>query len=705
MSALTHMLRPRAVAVVGASASRMAQGNVVLANLFRSGYQGAVTVVHPSAAVVDGVKTVPSIADLPDRIDVAVVCVPARTLAGTVAQLEQIGCPSAITVAAGFSHAEDRELRALLDSVDIAVSGPNCMGLINLSDGVPLYTARYREGLPVGNAALIAQSGSAAIALANYPGVGFSKIITSGNEYGVIAADYLDWFATDPHTQVVGLIAESIHEPRRFERSVARLQENGKSIVMLKIGRSALGGQATTAHTGAIVGRYAAYSAYFERIGVPTVRDYDELGAALQCLSIRRKRPAGSRIGVISISGGQGALACDVASEEGMALAELSPGTTETIKHWLPGSVGRNPLDLGASVGSKDRRFDALKAFIADDAVDAVAVMQDAQATLPIHPDHDYLPHIKQVVELGNLTDKPVVMISSTSANTHPMLEALLAGSRVPLLRGIRTGLAGLRATLDQRGATPIDPVVEPLPDSVLEGFRAELCEQSGPVSRGLALRLLEAYGIPFVRSTVVGDEDAAVLAAAELNFPLVVKAVSPQLSHKTEAGGVVTGVADEAELRTAIASIRAAVRQYAPAAELVGFELQEFIETGAAIGVEAVAGFTFDPVLGPLVVVGTGGVLVELAADHQSGLAPIGDDEADAMINRTRLGRLLAGYRGVVAPTDLDGLKQIVCRLGRLAQDMSGLIVEGDLNPVMVAAGSGRSVVVDALFVTASRD
>ncbi len=203
----------------------------------------------------------------------------------------------------------------------------------------------------------------------------------------------------------------------------------------------------------------------------------------------------------------------------------------------------------------------------------------------------------------------------------------------------------------------------------------------------------------------MVGDEDAATLAAAELNFPLVVKAVSPQLPHKTEAGGVVTGVADQAELRAAIASIRAAVRQHAPAAELVGFELQEFIETGAEAGVEAVAGFTFDPVLGALVVVGTGGVLVELAADHQSGLAPIGDDEADAMINRTRLGRLLAGYRGVVAPTDLDGLKQIVRRLGQLAQDMSGLIVEGDLNPVMVAAGSGRSVVVDALFVTAPRD
>jgi acetate---CoA ligase (ADP-forming) len=581
------------------------------------------------------------------------------------------------------------------------VSGPNCMGLINLSDGVPLYTARYREGLPVGNAALIAQSGSAAIALANYPGVGFSKIITSGNEYGVIAADYLDWFATDPHTEVVGLIAESIHDPRRFERAVGRLRENGKSIVVLKIGRSALGGQATTAHTGAIVGRYAAYSAYFERIGVPTVRDYDELGAALQCLSIRRRPTGGSRIGVISISGGQGALACDVASEEGMTLAELSPATTEAIKDWLPGSVGRNPLDLGASVGSKDRRFDALKAFIADDAVDAIAVTQDAQGTLPIHQDHDYIPHIKQVVELGNLTDKPVVMISSTSANTHPMLEALLAGSRVPLLRGIRSGLAGLRATLDQGGARPIDPATEPLPDAVLEGFRAELRQQHGPVSRGLALRLLEAYGIPFVRSTVVGDEDAAALAAAELNFPLVVKAVSPQLPHKTEAGGVVTGVGDQAELRTAIATIRAAIRVHAPAAELVGFELQEFVETG----VEAVAGFTFDPVLGALVVVGTGGVLVELAADHQSALAPINDAEADAMINRTRLGRLLAGYRGVVAPTDLDGLKQIVRRLGQMAQDMSGLIVEGDLNPVMVTPGAGRSVVVDALFVTVRRD
>lgn len=702
MSALTSMLRPRAVAIIGASATRLAQGNVVLANLRRAGYRGAVTVVHPTAEAVDGVKTVPAIANLPEGIDVAVACVPARSLAGTLRQLADAGCPAVITVAAGFTDQEDGELQALVKQLGIAVAGPNCMGLINLSDGIPLYTARYREKLPRGNTAVVAQSGSAAIALANYPGIGFSKIITSGNEYGVTAADYIDWLAGDGDTTVVGLVAESIREPRRFEAAVGRLVGAGKSLVVLKVGRSAIGARATKAHTRAIVGADEAYSAYFRRIGVPTVRDYDELGSALQCLAIPRPPARGPRIGVISISGGQGALACDVATEEGMTLAELTPETSAAIRAMLPGSSGLNPLDLGASVGSREGRFDALKAFVGDDQVDVVAVMQDAQATLPIHPQHDYIPHIRQVVELGSITDKPVVLVSSTSANTHGMLEGIVEGGSVPLLRGMRSGFAGLRALIERHvpeGEASDDALGDCPQGAELERLRADVGGERGVLSRSLTLRLLAAYGIPAPRAVQVHDEDSAEAAARELGFPLAVKVVSADIPHKSDAGGVVTAVRDDAELRAAIRGIRAAVAERAPAAEISGFELQEFLEGG----LEAVVGFTAEPALGSLVVVGTGGVLVEIADDHQSGLAPISAMDAEAMISRTRIGRLLSGYRQVVPATDLSCLQQVLRRLGRLAEDMSGLIVEGDLNPVMVIPGSGHSVAVDALFVAAS--
>jgi acyl-CoA synthetase (NDP forming) len=699
MSALTSMLRPGAVAVIGASASRVSQGNVVLANLRRAGYSGAVTVVHPSAEVVDGVKTVPSIENLPEGIDVAVACVPAHSLADTIRRLADVGCPSVITVAAGFTEEEDSELRALVKALDIAVAGPNGMGMINLSDGIPLYTARYRDSLPVGKAAVIAQSGSAAIALANYPGIGFSKIITSGNEYGVTAADYVEWLAGDPDTTVVGLVTESVRDPRHFERAARRLVDAGKSLVVLKVGRSELGAQATKAHTRAIVGANETYSAYFRRIGVPTVRDYDELGAALQCLSVPSRPVRGPRIGVISISGGQGALACDVASEEGMSLAELSPETSETIKALLPGSSGLNPLDLGASVGSKDRRFDALQAFVADEQVDLVAVLQDAQATLPIHPQHDYIPHIRQVVELGTTSDKPVVLISSTAANTHAALESIVEGSPVPLLRGMRSGFAGLRALIERRLSVAEDEAddLAGCPQGAeVEELRAQVGNQSGVLSRSLTLRLLDAYGIPVARSAQVDDEDSAIAAALELGYPLVVKVVSADIPHKSDVGGVVTGVSDEPALRVALRNIRSAVGERAPAARITGFELQEYLEGG----LEAVVGFTTDAALGSLVVVGTGGLLVEISDDHQSGLAPISARNAGLMISRTRIGRLLSGYRNLWPTTDLAQLEQVVRRVGRLADDMSGLVVEGDLNPVMVTVGSGRSVAVDALLV-----
>ncbi|MEU6265188.1 acetate--CoA ligase family protein [Saccharopolyspora shandongensis] len=703
MSALSHLLKPRSIAVIGASEKRMAQGNVVLANLANADYRGSVTVVHPKAASVAGLPTVASISDLPNGVDLAMVCVPAAAVADTLLQLEQIGCLAAIAVAAGFTDEEDQKLRAVLAELDMGVGGPNCMGVIDVANGIPLYTARYRENLPAGKVSVVAQSGSAAIAVANFRGLGFSKIITSGNEYDVTAADYVEWLATDPDTDVVGVITESIRSPERFERAVRSLQDNGKSIVVLKVGRSKLGAQATSAHTRAIVGANEAYAAFFDRLGVPTVADYDELGSALQCLSTSPHRASGGSVGIISISGGQGALACDVAGEVGIELAELSDRTSARLRELLPGVSGNNPLDLGASVGSKDRRLDALRRFTEDDAVDAVVVMQDAQDTLPIHPDHDYLPHVRHVVELGAMSDKPIVLVSNTGANTHQMIEDVVTGGRVPLLRGMRPGLVGLSTLINRRDAEPAMDASElagcPTGDA-LEELRAQVRAESGTLSREMTVRLLQAYGIRYARSSVVEDERSAVEEARRLGFPLVVKVVSAGLAHKTEAGGVETDVRDESSLREAIRRISETVAQRVPEAPIEGFELQEFVANDA----EAVVGFTDDPALGPLVVIGTGGLLVELADDHRSALAPITQRDAARMIEGTRIGRLLQGYRGIMARTDLTDLNELTRRLGRLAHDMSGLLSEGDLNPVVVSEGSGRAVAVDALFVTPPR-
>ena len=691
---LTSVMTPRHIAVLGASSKRHTLGNQVLQNLTQEGYEGSVLAVSDRVDRIEGFPTVASIEDLPRELDVAMVCIPSPSLPDVIVRLDAAGCRAAVVPTAGFSAEQYRALQEACEAVDMIVTGPNCLGVLSLADAATLWTARFRHDVPHGGASIVCQSGSAAISIMSSTGVGFARIISSGSELEVTSAEYIEWLADDPKTTCIGLVVESIRSPERFEAAVRRAAGAGKPVVALKVGRSSIGSLAAQAHTGALVSSYDAYVAYFARLGVATVLDYDEMVATLQCFSNPKLAKArGDRVGIVGISGGQTALACDLAAEAGLRLAEFSPATVDRIEAALPDAPGWNPVDLHASVGAarRDERG-ALEAVIDDDGVDSVLVIQDAQDTLPLDPGHSYLTHVRTVEELSRGSDKPIVIASSSAGNTHPMIEALLEGSATPLVRGLRPALVALRS-LAVRPPAPRARARAELPGTL----RSAVEDARGQLPHALVQSLLEHYDIGVVRSALVKGRDDAAAAAEQLGFPLVVKVASPDVPHRLEGGGVVTGIEDLATLEDALERIDKNIATSVPDARIEGYELQHQVIDA----VEAIVGFTSAPPFGPMMVVGSGGSLVELVGDRASDLAPLSPERSTELVEQTTLGKLLGGYRGKIPFTSTDGLADVLHRFSLLADDWRDLIVEGDLNPVLVEAGSGRAVVVDALLIS----
>lgn len=696
-SGLDALLRPRSVCVLGVSARRATRGNMAIRSLQRIGFGGRILPIHPQAAALEGLDAVPSIEALPPGVDVAFVAVPAPDVADVVARLDRAGVRSAVVITAGFTAQQEAALKTLSARTALLMHGPNCMGVLNFSDGVPLYSADVPAKVKRGRVALLAQSGSAAIAVMNTMDVGFSKVVTVGSEFRLTAADYLSWLADDPETSVVGVILEAIQSPAAFAAAVRRVQAAGKSVVALKVGRSAVGAVAAQAHTGALITPFTAYECFFGDLGVAAVADYDQLAAALTALSAGPPR-AGTGVAVTGISGGETALMCDLVAEAGLAPAAWSDATAERIRAVLPGTTGRNPLDVWASVGQEagDGHIQALQAIAADPAVGIVVAVQDLQASLPTSLSERYRHPIGAAIAVRKTAGKPVIVVSPTPDTLHPGLAAEMDAAGVPALRGMWAGLGALRALAAAgRASAPAAPGAPNLTPGALAALKAEIGGQRRVLPAPLCLRILTAYGIPFVRSVTVGP-DCALPPGTPIAFPVAVKISSTGIAHRSDIGGVKLGVADQEALRGAIAAIRANVAAAAPHAVIEGFEIQEEM-TGC---VEALAGFTAAPPFGPLTVVGSGGTLAELEADRAPTLGVVTPERAMAMIAGTKLGKVLGGYRNLVPRTPLDGLASLVANLTRLGTDLADVVAECDLNPVLVRPGSGEAKAVDVLMV-----
>ena len=698
LASIDRMLNPRSIAVVGAT-PRMQYGGRFLAAAMQAAGRVNVYPVNPRYEEVQGVRCYPSVSDLPEAPDVVGIVVPYHAVLDTLRESHAKGAGSAIVISAGFAERglDDRralqaELGRFAQESGMRVSGPNCLGLANLKDDIwASASSRGAAGLsgPIG---LVCQSGASAfgpfLTRAVDEGIGFSYIVSTGNEADLDFCDFARYLLDDDDTRVIAGFIEGFKDGRKF-LEVARLAaERGKPIVLIKIGRSELGSRAAGSHTAALTGVDAVYDAAFAQYGVIRVQDYDDLLQVSNLLA-RCPRPPRRGVAVVSHSGGISSLTADMFGQAGLDLPPLSDYARDGINGILKGfGWAANPSDVTGFANSDD--FPAIMSFMAEDENVGTLVVASAGADA----------QAAQVIAQRDSSDKPAAFLwtgTRAAASGLPLLrQAGIPVFYVPdkLAAGVRY-LNDYHDWREQRLArgfadTPALTAAQSQAAAKLAG--------SGALSEYDSKALLAAFGIPVTQDAPAGDADAAVAAADRIGYPAAMKVNSADILHKTEADAIRLNLGDAAAVRTAFDEIIANARRYAPDARVDGVTVQEMVSGG----VETIVGISYDAQLGPVLLFGIGGVMVEVYNDVALRLCPITRADARDLIGEVRGARLLHGFRGAPA-CDVDALADTLVRVSQLAAQLEGSLAELDINP-LIALPAGQGVkAVDALAVRAA--
>jgi acyl-CoA synthetase (NDP forming) len=700
-SALGRLLRPASVAIVGAS-DKVGPGFNAWRALEYVGFAGRVYLVNPNRPELLGQHTYPSLQAVPEPIDAVFIAVNRDAALDAVRQAAALGAGGAALLSSGFAEAGPEGVQAQRELLDVAsahgmaVCGPNCLGFLNFTGRAALFGTSLPAQVARGGVAAVVQSGSVGIALLNSGrDLGLAYLITSGNEAVTTAADYLDALVDDPGVRVVIAFLEQLRKPELFVAACRRARAADKPVIVVKTGRSERGRLAVMAHTGALAGSDDVCDAAFRAAGAIRVATLDELIETASLVAGVRRRPAARGVALLSPSGGEIALALDVADSAALELPPVE-GARPALAALLPdfAHVG-NPLDLtwaGLYDPSVARR--CAEALGAQPEVGMLVLLQDAPRGLGEQQATRYASLLRAVAEGAAVVDKPLAVVSNLAGELHPAFDEVARAASVPCLRGTHEGLFAVarlvRWAVDGPDATPTAP-----PDAAAAGARASLA--TVPAHRTPAeheaRRALAAYGLPGPREHIVATPDEAAEAARGLGFPVVLKALAEDVVHKTDAGLVHVGARSDDEVREAAVQLLEHAAQ--TGRPLLGLLVQEMVRPVA----ELIVGGRVDPAFGPVVLVGGGGVTVELYKDVAIRLAPVTRGEAHEMIRQTRAAALLAGWRGRPRG-DVEALAQAVVAVSRLVSDLRGELAEVEINPLAVLAeGSGVSA-LDALIV-----
>jgi acetate---CoA ligase (ADP-forming) len=682
VASLRPFFSPATVAVVGASSRRGSIGGELFRNVLEAGFDGVVYPVNLKGTPVAGVRAYTTVSEIPDSIDLAVICVAGEHVLDAAGDALQAGTKGLCVISAGFAEIgpegmqRQQQLLAVARAHGARLVGPNCLGIAVTR---PNLNATFApRAFPDGNVGLSSQSGALGLGLleaADARGIGVSAFVSIGNKADVSSNDLLEYWEDDPDTAVVLLYLESFGNPRKFGR-LARRVARRKPILALKGGRTGAGARATQSHTAALAGSETAVEALFYQAGVIRADTLEELVDVAAVLS-NQPLPRGPRVALLTNAGGLGILAADACEAAGLELPHLSEETRLTLAELVPSEASlANPVDILGSATEKTFE-EVLPHILRDRGVDSVIVLFVPPV---VATSADVAEGVVRAVEAADVPEKPVLGVFLTRDGTPAAL--LREPRRVapfPYPESAARALARVveRAEWLRRpeGVTPeLDGIDEPAARSiVVRALEGAVDTWLDPDS---VRELLSAYGIPVVPERVVGDAEAAVAAAAELGYPIVVKTAKPG-AHKTEHGLLALDLHDADEVHQAVARIGA------PAI------VQPMVRGGA----ELLAGVVQDPVFGPLVAFGPGGVFAELIGEAQFRIAPITDVDANELVTTGKGGRLVAGFRGS-PPSDAAALADAVLRLSRLAEDLPE-VVELDLNP-LIALENG-CVAVDA--------
>ncbi|WKZ33943.1 MAG: GNAT family N-acetyltransferase [Thermodesulfobacteriota bacterium] len=689
------LLNPKRVAIIGASRSPESVGGALFRNMLRDGFKGVVFPVNPKTDSIAGVLSYPTVLDVPVDIDLAVVVVPAEHVPAVVDQCAQKGIGTLVIISAGFGESgpegreRERQLREKILSYGIRVVGPNCLGVLNNVPDVRLNATFSPVIAPPGNLSIGSQSGALGLALLDHAksiDLGISSFVSFGNRIDIATDDLLEYWEDDKNTDVIVLYQESFGSPRKFGRIAKRISHK-KPIIAVKAGRSLVGARAATSHTGALAASDVAVDALFRQAGVIRVTTIEEMFNAAEVLA-HQPLPKGPRVGILTNAGGPGVLAADACEGFGLKVPPLSEETQTKLREFLPKAAAvTNPVDMIATAPPESFRR-ALEVMLGDPELDSIILIYIPP--LVTKPE-DIASSVRAALE-GYRGGKPVVTCFMMSQAT---------------MEGIRKE-AGLRPFVFPEDAVQAlslsytyslykhraegSPVrfpgldTEAIRDSVF-GDGAE----RGWMMPEAALDLLKQYGIKAVETRVAMDADAAARAAAELGFPVVMKVRSRRIVHKTDIGGIAVGLASEDEVRKAFNGIQLRVEEAGMLDEMQGVIVQPMIKGGQ----EMIIGMSVDPLFGPLIMTGLGGVEVELLKDVSFAIHPLNDIEPERMLTQLKSYPLLKGYRGR-PPRDIASLKDTILRFSALIEDFPELETI-EINPLMVLGEGKGSVAVDA--------
>ncbi len=712
------LLSPRNVAIVGASDKKGSWSITVNNSLRRTGFKGAIYPVNPRNEVVWGTqRCYTNLASLPEPPDHVVVLVPGRAVIDTIREAGRVGARSATIFSSGFGEGGDSEGRALgaelasaIADARLAVSGPNCLGNLSAASSFMTLTDRRITELKRGPIGIFGQSGGIVTAIyrsLSSRGMQPGHAVTVGNEIGLNAADYIEFFTQDQDTRVIACFIEAIREPARFKAACSAAQAAGKPIVAMKIGGSELSRSAALAHTGSLAGSLQCFDAVAEATGVIRVDTIDEMTEVIEVLS-HGKAPGGGRIGAITFSGGLKGLLLEAAERNDVNFPPLQEETLARLRDVLGiGTSLGNPLDAGfAALSSKEAYFKCIEIMQADTGIDQILVQEELPLAEGVNEKANNLLVVNEMAGAEGAT--PIAVVSMASYMYSDYSRSFRAGfPRLPVLHEVDKALKAIKRAGDWRRRAALArnaPMLagrEP-PAAARESLaRTRTSHASSRVlGEAESKALLAAYGLASAPQIVVTSADDAAEAAKGIGFPVVLKLVSPDVQHKTEVGGVVLGVQEESAARAGFAAIKAALAEKVPHARFEGVLVARQINAG----VELVMGVQRDPEVGPVVMFGAGGILLELTKDVAFGPAPMSMEQAMELISRTRAARLLEGFRGAPA-CDFGAVAGALVALSRLAADFPDDIESIDVNPLVAMPGKSDLWALDALIVLREPD
>jgi len=697
---LTTLFEPKSVAVIGASERENSVGNVLFKNILESGYKGRLYAINPKHETILGVKAYKSIEEIGARVELAVIATRPPTVPGIVEQCGRSGIKNVIVITAGFAEAGhpgaalERKMLEIARSYNVRVLGPNCLGIIRPELGLNATFARVTAN--VGNLALVSQSGamcSSVLDWAKSNRVGFSTVISLGSTADVDFGEILDYLIYDNRTHYILLYVEGIRNARRFMsalRSAARI----KPIILLKAGRHAAGSAAVQTHSGMIAGSDIVFDAAIRRAGVVRVKNVGQLFYASKALA-SKFRPQGKRLAIITNGGGPGAMAADRAGDLDIPLAELSAATTQALNASMPPTWSHsNPIDISGDA-TPERYRDAILAVAQDDAVDGMLVMLSPQAmTQPLEV-------AKAVIDVSDQTSKPILTCwmgeEQVVEGRMALEDAGIPAFRMPetaveLYYHISTYYRNQKLLLQT--PEPTSQHTRPETEGAKMLIEAVLQERRKVLSEMESKAILRAFRVPVAQTMVARTPTEGLLLAEQIGFPIAMKVDSPDLVHKSDAGGVRLNITNAPAVRNAYHDIIETVQKKHPAARINGVSIEPYL--ARPNGRELMIGVVRDPIFGPIITFGAGGTEVEIFSDRAVALPPLNRFLAKDLIRSTRASKLLGEFRHMPAANQ-EALEEVLLNISEMVCELPWL-QELDLNPLIV--DENGAIAVDARIV-----